>query len=76
MQSLIPDEYFTPMSTILRAHDRFIDGEETGCVGEVSKENIYIREQLPFADRYQEWIDANLGELGKKARSASVQKSA
>ena len=73
--SLIPEEYLTPMSTIVRAHDRFIDGEETGCVAEVSQENIYIREQLAYADSSQEWIDKNLGELGRKARAASLNKT-
>ena len=75
MQSLIPDEYFTPMSTIIKAHDRFIDGEETGCVAEVSKGNIYIREQIPYADKYQEWIDLNLGEIGMRARAGGAAKT-
>lgn len=69
---LIPPRYITPMSTILEAHDRFIDGEETGKVAEISKGNIYIRDQHSFSDESQHWIDANLGHLGKRARAATT----
>lgn len=69
---LIPLEYITPMSTILKAHDRFINGEETGQVAEISKHNVYLRDQHSYSDESQQWIDANLGDLGRKARAATA----
>jgi 15-hydroxyprostaglandin dehydrogenase (NAD) len=66
--AMVPAEYVTPMATVLKAYDRFIDGMETGCTAEISKDQIFMREPPEYPDRFQKWQMENLGPLGRKAR--------
>ncbi|KFY90899.1 hypothetical protein V501_01909 [Pseudogymnoascus sp. VKM F-4519 (FW-2642)] len=72
--SMIPADYVTPMASVLRAYDRFIDGTETGCTAEISKDRIFMREPPAYPDRFQEWQMENLGPIGKKAREMAQKK--
>lgn len=74
LTALTPEEYITPMTTVLQAYDRFIDGEETGCAAELSKDMIYMREPPEYPDRFQKWQMANLKQLSIKARELAKQK--
>jgi NAD(P)-dependent dehydrogenase (short-subunit alcohol dehydrogenase family) len=66
VQSLIPDEYFTPMSSIIHAHERFLDGDETGRVAEISKDQVYLHEQQEFSDKWQKWVAENIADVKTK----------
>jgi hypothetical protein len=72
--ALVPPEYVTPMTTVLQAYDRFIDGIETGCTAEISRDKIYMRDPPEYPDRFQQWQVENLGPLGRKARELAAQK--
>ena len=66
MLNLWPKEKLTPYTTIMKAYDRFLDGAETGCVAEISTENIYLRDQYAYGDEVQEWICANFPRLAQQ----------
>lgn len=64
----IPRQYVTPMSTVLRAYDRFLGGEESGCIAEISTDTIYLREAPEYADESQRWLAENLGDVHNKVK--------
>lgn len=64
--SVLPKEKLTPYSTIMKAYDRFLDGVETGCVAEISTDNIYLRSQYEYGDQVQEWICLNFPKLAQQ----------
>ncbi|KEZ41758.1 hypothetical protein SAPIO_CDS6733 [Scedosporium apiospermum] len=68
LMSLIPTEAITPIETVMKCYDRFINGDETGCTAEVSKDQIYLRDQPEYADEWQRWQAENLPELGRLGR--------
>ncbi len=70
----IPRKYVTPISTVLEAYDRFIDGNETGCTAEISLDKIYFRDQLEYPDEAQQWQAQNLGPLGRRIREERARK--
>ncbi|KAL6252540.1 hypothetical protein RBB50_000259 [Rhinocladiella similis] len=61
---IIPKDKITPFSTVMKAHDRFLDGNEAGCAAEISVDKIYLRDHVPFADKEQEWICTAVPTLG------------
>ena len=71
LQSLVPDEYLTAMSNILHAHERFLYGDETGRVAEISRDQIYMHEQPEYSDRSQKWVVDNIADLKSKAQAPS-----
>jgi hypothetical protein len=75
---MIPRDIVTPMSTVLAAVNRFLDGSETGCAAELSVEKIYMREEVEVADEAQKTMIGTLGdavaELTKAAKAAMAQK--
>jgi 15-hydroxyprostaglandin dehydrogenase (NAD) len=71
---MVPAEYVTPMASVLKAYDRFIEGTETGCTAEISKDNIFMREPPAYPDRFQKWQMENLGRIGKEAREMARKK--
>ncbi|KAK5046113.1 hypothetical protein LTR84_008570 [Exophiala bonariae] len=69
IQGIVPADYITPMSSIIHAFERFLDGDETGRVAEVSKDRVYLHEQTEFSDRWQKWVAENLTEVKLKAQA-------
>lgn len=54
----------TPISTVLKAHDRFLNGNETSYATEISVDKIYLRDYVPFADEAQKWVCIIVPKLG------------
>ncbi|KAK2733582.1 hydrolase 76 protein [Myotisia sp. PD_48] len=70
---IVPPEKLTPVSTVIKAINRFLDGNETGCAAELSIGNIYMREQPEFPDEFQRWAVAELGGMRHEAEKKSGQ---
>lgn len=52
-----PEEHITPMSTVLKAFDTFLsDDKLSGKTVEVSRDQLYYREQVPYADESMRWL--------------------
>ncbi len=64
--NLIPEEHLTSTDDIVQAHRRFIEGDETGRVADISKGKIYLREEPQYVDESQRWLTENLPLLLKK----------
>jgi NAD(P)-dependent dehydrogenase (short-subunit alcohol dehydrogenase family) len=54
--NILPKDKITRLPAVMKAYDRFLDGTETGCAAEISVDNIYLRDQVLYADDAQEWI--------------------
>lgn len=67
--SVFPKDKLTSHAQVLKAHDRFLDGEEIGCTAEISGDNIYLREHHDYPDESQKWIGANFSKLVENALS-------
>ncbi|KAA8912027.1 hypothetical protein FN846DRAFT_897566 [Sphaerosporella brunnea] len=51
-----PKEHITPMSTVLKAFNMFVDNDEmTGETGECSLDTVYLRKQPEYANESQRW---------------------
>lgn len=61
--SKLPKDKLTPQASIIKAWDRFLDSEETGCVAEISGDNIYLVEHRKYVDELQEWVCVNFSRL-------------
>lgn len=83
--SQCPQEYLTPMSTILQAYDdlmqeEMVDGKvkrKSGKCLEASQGGLYYREQMEFPSDGQRWIcddNANAGFWKGPEQSVSMQK--
>lgn len=54
----IPEEHITPMSTVLKAYDAFLDNEElSGETVEVSQDQLYYRKQVPYPSESLRWLN-------------------
>ena len=49
-------EHITPVETITRAFEAFIDSQKSGQIAECSTTNIFYRDAHPPADEHQEWM--------------------
>jgi hypothetical protein len=67
LNSIWPKEHTTPMSTILRAFNLYLDTDMTGQIGECSLEEIYFRVQPEYANASQKWIIEESGDLWERA---------
>ena len=57
VRDTFPKEHITPMSTVLKAFDTFInDDEMTGQSVELSLDNLYFRKQPDWPNESQRWI--------------------
>ena len=62
MLDAIPEEYQTPMETIMGAYDRILEDEKlSGGTLECSGQNIYFRKKPEYPDKSQEWLGDDLG---------------
>jgi 15-hydroxyprostaglandin dehydrogenase (NAD) len=69
---IFPKEHITPMSTVMRAFDRFLqDDRMTGQTMELSLDNHYLRVQPEWANESQRW----LGEDSKAFWDAAYSQS-
>lgn len=67
LRDVWPKEHETPMSTILRLYDMYLDSDMTGRIGECTLEEIHFREPPDFSNESQKWIveeSAGLWEQG------------
>lgn len=62
----IPEQYATPMTTVLKAYDRCIEGSENGAALEISNNEIYPRGPPDYSDDSQKWVIELLGEAQKE----------
>jgi len=68
VRAIFPPEHITPMTTILRAYDTFInDRSMTGQTAEVSLDKIYFREQPDWANESQKWLGIDSKAFWDKA---------
>jgi 15-hydroxyprostaglandin dehydrogenase (NAD) len=71
IKAIFPKEHITPMSTVLKAFDTFIDKPAmTGQTLELSLENMYFRKQPDWANESQRFLgegSADIWEDGYKA---------
>jgi len=78
VRDLFPKEHVTPMSTVLRAFDTFIDNARmTGQIVELSLGDLYFREQPPWANESQRWLGEDSSGFWEEAyKNATPVKSA
>ena len=55
-------EFLTPTATVVKACERFIETNDTGLCAEISKDNIYLREQASYSDETQKRVLTKLAE--------------
>jgi 15-hydroxyprostaglandin dehydrogenase (NAD) len=67
LNSIWPTEHTTPMSTILKAFNKYLDTDKTGQIGECSLEEVYFRTQPEYANASQKWLVEDSGSLWEKA---------
>ncbi len=48
-----PKEHITPMETVVKAFNIFLEGNMTGQTGECSLDQVYMREPLPYPNESQ-----------------------
>ncbi|GAB7349167.1 hypothetical protein MBLNU459_g8103t1 [Dothideomycetes sp. NU459] len=54
---LFPKEHITPMTTVLKAFDTFLDDDKmTGQTVELSLDNLYFRVKPEYANASQKWL--------------------
>jgi 15-hydroxyprostaglandin dehydrogenase (NAD) len=59
-----PKENITPMSTILKCFNIFIDDDEmNGEIGECSLETVYLRKQPQYSNESQRWEREGVGNV-------------
>lgn len=63
-----PQEYLTPMETVLRAHDAFLNVDETGQTVETSHDKLYWRKAVEFADENARWVAQDSEEYVMKLK--------
>lgn len=63
LNSIWPKEHTTPMSTILKAFNLYLDTDKTGHIGECSLEEIYFRTQPEYPNESQRWVVEESGGL-------------
>lgn len=57
MLSMFPTEHVTPMSTVIKALDTFLDDDiMTGQTVELSLDQLYFRKQPKWANKSQQWL--------------------
>lgn len=63
MLALFPKEHITPMTTVIKALDTFLDnGSMTGQCVELSLDQLYFRKMIDYPNASQRW----LGQESKK----------
>ena len=66
MRGLFPKEHLVPMTAIIKAHDRFLEGDETGQICELSQDQMYLREPITYPNDSQRWTNEESGALFEK----------
>lgn len=56
LQPIIPEKYITPLSTIMQAYDKLLEGNGTGQILEASGQNLYFQKQQAYPDEVAKWI--------------------
>ncbi|KAK6073816.1 15-hydroxyprostaglandin dehydrogenase [Seiridium cupressi] len=75
MKEVSPPEHITPMSTIMRAFDMFIEDDTmTGQCIEASLGDLYPRLTLPFVNSSQKWIVEDRGISRQNKDAPPLQK--
>lgn len=74
MLDLWPQEHITPMSTVIKAHDTFLEGEAFGQTVEASQGDLFWREKIPYANESHRWISEESEEYWKKLKGALPSK--
>ncbi|KAK9796556.1 putative 15-hydroxyprostaglandin dehydrogenase (NAD) [Seiridium cardinale] len=75
MKEVFPPEHITPMSTIMKAFDMFIEDDNmTGQCIEASLGNLYPRLTLPFVNSSQRWIVEESGIFRENKDAPPMQK--
>ncbi len=68
MRDLFPKEHITPMGTIMRAFDAFIDDDAmTGQAAEASLNQLYFRKQPEWANESQRWLGQDSSKFWEEA---------
>ena len=69
LKAIWPKEHTTPMSTLLRLYNTYLDTDKTGQIGECSLNEIYFRTQQAFSNESQRWLIEDSASLWEKAYS-------
>ena len=72
VRDIFPKEHITPMSTVLKAFDIFIeDSSITGQTVELSLDQLYFRKQPEWANESQRWIGEESKSFWEEAYSTT-----
>lgn len=67
--AVTPDEYETPMSTMLKACAELLDGDKTGQILEISGSNLYYQQPQAYPDEVARWLWEDAGAFWMDALS-------
>lgn len=56
---LVPHQFITPMSIVVKAVNNFLEGSETGRVAELCIQKIIMRDQVGYPDAVQQGMAAH-----------------
>lgn len=72
---IFPKEHITPMSIILKAYDKFLDGEMSGQTVEVTLDELHFRTQPEYPNESQRWMGEDAGGFWAEAyKSSAIQR--
>ncbi|KAL7270289.1 hypothetical protein RUND412_007006 [Rhizina undulata] len=71
-----PREHVTPMSTVMKAYDMFLDDEKrlTGQTGECSLDQVFLRQKLEYPNESQRWCHEESASLWANAYPDNTHK--
>lgn len=66
---VFPKEHITPMSTVLKAFDAFLDSDVTAKVVECTLDELHYREQVGYPNDSERWMMEDSGKIWALAYS-------
>lgn len=76
IRDTFPEEHVTPMSTVMKAIDTFIDDDTmTGQTVELSLDQLYFRKQPEWANKSQKWLGEESAAFWEEAYKAQPTKN-
>ena len=68
MRDIFPKEHITPMETVIKAFDTFLDDDKmTGQAVELSLDELHFRKQVDYPNESQRWIGTQSAALWDQA---------
>jgi 15-hydroxyprostaglandin dehydrogenase (NAD) len=68
IRDIFPKEHITPMETVIKAFDTFLDDDKmTGQTVELSLDELHFRKQVDYPNESQRWIGTQSAALWDQA---------